>query len=90
MSPNRELSDQIYQVYSELNKYMKTTGTLLIGGTAVDTCIKTIEKGAQVVIGTPGRIYDMLKRGILKTTHLKSMILDEADEMLSRGFQDQV
>nr|POE50371.1 eukaryotic initiation factor 4a-3 [Quercus suber] len=49
-----------------------------------------LENGVQVVSGTPGRVCDMIKRRTLKTTHIKLLILDESDEMLSRGFKDQI
>jgi len=51
---------------------------------------KKLQEGVQVVVGTPGRVHDMLKRGFLKAEHLKLFVLDEADEMLGRGFQDQI
>jgi len=49
-----------------------------------------LKKGVHVVVGTPGRVQDMMKKGFLKTDYLKIFILDEADEMLSRGFKTQV
>jgi translation initiation factor 4A len=52
--------------------------------------MKILGDGAQVVVGTPGRVFDMINRGALKTDHMKMFILDEADEMLSRGFKDQI
>jgi len=51
---------------------------------------KKLQEGVQIVVGTPGRVHDMLKRGFLKAEHLKLFVLDEADEMLGRGFQDQI
>ena len=90
LAPNRELATQIHLVMTSLNMYLKCTNTLLIGGKKIDTDIQNIENGAQVIIGTPGRVYDMIKRYVLKTDNIKSFVLDEADEMLSRGFKDQI
>jgi len=58
------------------------------GGTNIVTDKKNLREGVHVVVGTPGRVCDMMKRQILKTEHLKMMVFDEADEMLSRGFED--
>lgn len=88
--PSRELATQIYYNFELLNQYYKAKGILIMGGTMVEDNFKALEAGAQVIIGTPGRIYDMMKRYALKTTHLKCFVLDEADEMLSRGFKDQI
>jgi len=63
---------------------------LLIGGKSIRDDIQKLEKGVQVVIGTPGRIFDMMKRNNLDVTKLKLFVLDEADEMLSNGFQEQI
>lgn len=49
---------------------------------------KKLKEGVQIVVGTPGRVHDMISKGFLKTDHLKIMVLDEADEMLERGFKD--
>jgi translation initiation factor 4A len=61
-----------------------------IGGTNVRNDISELQKGAHVVVGTPGRVYDMLCRRFLRAQQIKVFILDEADEMLSRGFKDQI
>jgi translation initiation factor 4A len=61
-----------------------------IGGTRVRDDIETLKSGVHVVVGTPGRVYDMLCRRVLKADHIKVFVLDEADEMLSRGFKDQI
>ena len=88
--PNRELANQIYSNFEAFNTYLGLTGTLIMGGTSVENNFKDLDKGVQVVIGTPGRIYDMLRRYALKTNSLKCFIMDEADEMLSKGFKDQI
>jgi len=61
-----------------------------VGGTAVRDDIRVMQTGVQMVVGTPGRVNDMINRNALKLDQLKAFILDEADEMLSRGFKDQI
>lgn len=90
LTPNRELSYQIHEVFKSLNQFRNISSTLIIGGTKVEDDFKTLDNGVQYIIGTPGRVFDMIKRYALKTENLKSFVLDEADEMLSRGFKDQI
>jgi len=90
LAPTRELAQQIQKVVIALGDFMKVQCHACIGGTNVRDDMKTLEAGAQVVVGTPGRVFDMINRGALKTDHMKMFILDEADEMLSRGFKDQI
>eukprot|EP01017_Pseudomicrothorax_dubius_P050795 TRINITY_DN966_c0_g1_i1.p1 TRINITY_DN966_c0_g1~~TRINITY_DN966_c0_g1_i1.p1 ORF type:complete len:392 (+),score=86.86 TRINITY_DN966_c0_g1_i1:177-1352(+) len=90
LSPARELADQTFKVCSGLGEYLKIKIHLSTGGTNVAIDKKALSEGPQVVIGTPGRILDMLKRGFLQRSHVQLFILDEADEMLSRGFKDQI
>ena len=91
VSPTRELSMQIAYVVHSIGEYMKVKVLPCVGGTLVKDDIKTLKSGGtQVVVGTPGRVNDMLKKGFLKTDHLKLFVLDEADEMLSRGFKTQI
>lgn len=61
-----------------------------IGGTNVREDIRKLETGVHVVVGTPGRVFDMINRKALRTEHIRIFVLDEADEMLSRGFKDQI
>ncbi len=62
-----------------------------VGGTVVKEDIKQLKSGGiHVVVGTPGRIHDMMKRGFLKTDYLKIFVLDDADEMLNRGYKTQI
>merc|ERR1711861_83184 len=61
-----------------------------VGGTAVRDDIRTLQNGVHVVVGTPGRVHDMINRGVLRLEGIKLFVLDEADEMLSRGFKDQI
>lgn len=90
IAPTRELAIQISKVVESLSKYMSIDTHLLIGGKSIRDDIQKLDRGVQVVIGTPGRIFDMMKRNNLDVTKLKLFVLDEADEMLSNGFQEQI
>tara|TARA_Y100000389_G_C17454294_1_gene516997 strand:- start:122 stop:1420 length:1299 start_codon:yes stop_codon:yes gene_type:complete len=91
MAPTRELSRQIYKVITLLTTQMQVTHQLLIGGTSTDTDKELLENNSpQIVIGCPGRIHDMLRRKYLNPTNISLLVLDEADEMLSSGFKDQI
>jgi translation initiation factor 4A len=61
-----------------------------VGGTRLESDVKRLEQGVTVAVGTPGRIFDVIKRGHLRTAGLRTVVLDEADEMLSQGFAEQV
>ena len=91
LSPTRELAIQTKSVVDSLSSYMKIKTHLLIGGNFIKNDLETLDRGSiKVIIGTPGRVNDMLKRRVLDISYLKSFILDEADEMLSFGFLDQI
>ena len=91
LSPTRELANQIYNVTTSISQYMKVKSTLLIGGSQLSLDnIKTELKDTQLIIGTPGKIYDLINRNILNINKLETLILDEADEMLSKDFKDQI
>ena len=90
LAPNRELTNQIFSVCSSISDYMDIKKALIMGGTKVDDNFRILDEGAQYIIGTPGRVFDMIKRYALITDQIKSFIMDEADEMLSRGFKDQI
>jgi translation initiation factor 4A len=90
LSPTRELSQQIFQVLSAFTNSIDISKYLLIGGKNISQDFSQLDKGVQMVVGTPGRVYDMLKRYVLRTDHIHLVVLDEADEMLSRGFKDQI
>ena len=90
LAPTRELSEQIFNVLNGLSAYMKTNNMLLIGGTRRQDDIKKLESGMQIIVGTPGRVFDMLKSLALRSDLMKLFVLDEADEMLSKGFQEQI
>ena len=88
--PTRELALQIQKVISSIGTYCKIKVMAVIGGTDVRTDMYALKDGVHVVVGTPGRIYDMINREVLKLDKLKMLILDEADQMLDRGFKDQI
>ncbi len=91
LAPTRELSQQILSVCNNLCNFMNLQSYLLIGGNSRHEDIRNLDKNQyQIIVGTPGRIYDMLKNKSLKPKQLKLFIIDEADEMLSFGFQDQI
>ena len=90
LSPTRELSNQIYNVLKSFTVNMDISKHLLIGGKNLNEDYNVLDKGVQVVVGTPGRVYDMLKRYVLRSDDIHLVVLDEADEMLSRGFKDQI
>jgi len=90
LAPTRELAQQIQKVMIALGDYMEAQCHACIGGTNVREDIARLSSGVHVVVGTPGRVYDMINRRALSTRHIKMFVLDEADEMLSRGFKDQI
>jgi len=90
LAPTRELAQQIQKVVIALGDFMKVECHACVGGTNVREDMQKLEAGVHVVVGTPGRVFDMINRRALKTDHLKIFALDEADEMLSKGFTDQI
>jgi len=90
LAPTRELAQQIQKVVIALGDYLNARCHACIGGTRVSDDITKLRNGVHIVVGTPGRVYDMLCRNVLRPDRIKMFILDEADEMLSRGFKDQI
>ena len=91
MSPTRELSTQIFNVLNDLGTNIENLKThLLVGGNSIDGDIIALKKSPHIIVGCPGRIHDMIRRNKLKVLDLDFMIIDEADEMLSSGFKEQV
>lgn len=90
LAPTRELAKQTQKVVLALGDYLGIVCHACIGGTRVSDDIEILQKGVHVVVGTPGRVSDLLERGHLHTDTIKAFILDEADEMLSMGFKDQI
>jgi superfamily II DNA/RNA helicase len=91
MSPTRELAIQIHKVINSLGSFMENLSTgLVIGGQSMDEDMKMLDNKPHVLIGTPGRIHDLIRRKKINTKTVKLLVLDEADEMLSVGFKEQV
>mmetsp|Transcript_37617 Transcript_37617/g.55408 ORF Transcript_37617/g.55408 Transcript_37617/m.55408 type:complete len:398 (-) Transcript_37617:43-1236(-) len=90
LAPTRELAQQIQKVVVALGDYLDITVHACVGGTAVRDDIRTLQGGVHIVVGTPGRVYDMINRRALRLDNITQFFLDEADEMLSRGFKDQI
>ena len=89
LAPTRELAQQIQKVARALGDFLNVTSHACVGGTLVRDDVRILREGVQIVVGTPGRVYDMIKRQELSLANVKVFVLDEADEMLSRGFKDQ-
>ncbi|WP_373521020.1 DEAD/DEAH box helicase [Aquiflexum sp.] len=91
LCPTRELAVQVEGEIVKLSKYKRgLSSTCIYGGEAIDRQIKSLRKGVQIVVGTPGRIMDHMDRGTLKLDMVSIIILDEADEMLDMGFREDI
>tara|TARA_B100000508_G_C11465884_1_gene282594 strand:+ start:81040 stop:82266 length:1227 start_codon:yes stop_codon:yes gene_type:complete len=86
MVPTRELAVQIAEVYEQVGKSTKARIQPIIGGVEQDAQINSLKEGVDVVISTPGRLFDLCSQGYLKLDRLKTLVLDEADHMLDLGF----
>uniref|UniRef100_A0A8C2A967 RNA helicase n=1 Tax=Cyprinus carpio TaxID=7962 RepID=A0A8C2A967_CYPCA len=85
LAPTRELAGQIQKVLLALGDYMNVQCHTCIGGTNVGEDIRKLDYGQHVVAGTPGRVFDMIRRRSLRTRAIKMLVLDEADEMLNKA-----
>jgi len=90
LTPTRELAIQVSDAIRDIGGDRRMGVLAVYGGQAIDRQIRTLQRGAQIVVGTPGRVIDLLDRGNLKLGQLSWLVLDEADEMLSMGFIDDV
>jgi translation initiation factor 4A len=89
--PTRELAQQTQKVVVALGRYMDVECRACVGGTNVREDMAKLQGGGiHVVVGTPGRVHNMIERGALRTDSVKLLCLDESDELLSRGFGDQI
>ena len=88
--PTRELSQQIQKVANTIGQYLPIKAYSATGGTPLREDISAIEKGAQFVVGTPGRIFDLLRRNVIHRSTIRVLIMDEADQMLEDRFKEQV
>ena len=91
LCPTRELCMQITKDLGNFSKYINGMNILAVyGGASIQSQIKSLKKGAQIVIGTPGRTKDLIKRKRLDISHVARVVLDEADEMLTMGFKEDL
>ncbi len=91
LSPTRELAMQICQDLKNFSKHLPSVKILAVyGGTSIEPQIKALKKGVHIVVGTPGRTLDLIKRKSLNITNIKWLVLDEADEMLNMGFREEL
>merc|ERR1739838_158023 len=90
LAPTRELAQQIQKVVLALGDYMNVSCHSCIGGTLLREDMRRIQAGVSIIVGTPGRVYDMINRRVIDVNSIKMFVLDESDEMLSRGFKDQI
>lgn len=91
IAPTRELAIQVAEAFQSYAKHIKGFHVIPIyGGQDYQTQLKALKRGAQVIVGTPGRLMDHLRRRSLSLKHLETIILDEADEMLKMGFIDDI
>ncbi|THD21332.1 Eukaryotic initiation factor [Fasciola hepatica] len=90
LSPTRELASQIQKVILALGDYMNVYCHACYGGTNIGEDIRKLDYGQHVISGTPGRVFDMIRRRNLRTRAVKLFVLDEADEMLDKGFKEQI
>lgn len=90
LSPTRELAMQVAEQLKKIGAAKKLNVAVIYGGSSYRTQIQQLKKGAQIVVATPGRLVDLLEQDLLSLTQVQMMVLDEADEMLSMGFQESL
>ena len=90
LAPTRELGVQIAKDFEKYCKYTKTKVVAVYGGASIEGQIKLLKRGAHVIVATPGRLLDLLNRRVIVTDGIKQVVLDEADEMLNMGFQQDI
>lgn len=91
LSPTRELCLQIGSDLADFSKYMPDVSVLPVyGGSSIESQIRALRKGVQIIVATPGRLIDLINRGVVKLENVHTVVLDEADEMLNMGFLDSI
>ena len=88
--PTHELARQIHQTFISLSKGIKASIVCIYGGVDQETQIRQLQLGPSILIATPGRMFDLLSQGMINLTHLKMLVLDEADHMLDLGFIEDI
>jgi ATP-dependent RNA helicase DeaD len=90
LTPTRELAVQVAEAFHSYGKYVHVSILPVYGGQPIERQLRALERGVQVVVGTPGRVLDHIRRGTLKLGDVQSVVLDEADEMLDMGFIEDI
>jgi ATP-dependent RNA helicase DeaD len=90
LAPTRELAVQVAEAFHSYGKYHRVSVLAVYGGQPIERQLRTLDRGVQVVVGTPGRVLDHLERGSLDLTGVRTFVLDEADEMLDMGFIEDI
>lgn len=91
LSPTRELCLQIADDLKDFGKYLPHLHIAAVyGGASIETQIKQLRRGVQIIVATPGRLIDLMHRGKAKLENVRNVVLDEADEMLNMGFQESI
>jgi len=91
LAPTRELCLQIAGDLADFSKYVPQLEILPVyGGSSIESQIRALRKGVQIIVATPGRLIDLINRGVVKLQHVHTIVLDEADEMLNMGFVDSI
>lgn len=90
LAPTRELAIQVAEAFQTYSRYLKCSVLPIYGGQSYDNQLRQLKRGTQIIVGTPGRVMDHIRRKTLKLDQLEALVLDEADEMLRMGFIDDV
>lgn len=90
LAPTRELALQVSQAFEDYGKFLNVKVLAVYGGQAYDRQIRALRKGVDIVVGTPGRLLDLMERKVLDLSAVRTVVLDEADEMLSMGFVEDI
>ncbi|MEZ4681220.1 MAG: DEAD/DEAH box helicase [Caldilineaceae bacterium] len=90
LAPTRELAQQVAQAITDYSRNMGVTVLAVYGGQAYERQIRMLRRGVDIVVGTPGRLIDLMKRNVLDLSDVRTVVLDEADEMLSMGFIEDI
>jgi len=88
--PTRELATQVVEEIKKLTTYMSVVAVAVYGGVNINTQWKELQSGADILVATPGRLYDLILNGAFKTKGIKKLVIDEMDEMLNLGFRTQI
>src|SRR5690554_6266065 len=90
LCPTRELAIQVSEEISRLGKYKNIKTLPVYGGQPIQRQLKALKRGVQIVVGTPGRVIDHIRRKTIRTDNINIIVLDEADEMFDMGFRDDI